>query len=118
MSSALRLSRGQMSFILSDGVVRSNDADQQDGQVADQLRADDAALADGALRGDEDALGRLLARDQEWAYNVAYRVLGQEADARDAVQDAFLLTVRALRGDGSPPRSGDSFRPWLRRVVT
>ncbi len=79
--------------------------------------ADDQTLIAAALRGDEEALGRLLTRDQEWAYNVAYRVLGQEADARDAVQDAFLLTLRALRGDGSPPHTLDSFRPWLRRVV-
>ena len=79
--------------------------------------ADDQTLIADALHGDEEALGRLLTRDQEWAYNVAYRVLGQEADARDAVQDAFLLTVRALRGDGSPPRTLDGYRPWLRRVV-
>jgi RNA polymerase sigma-70 factor, ECF subfamily len=86
--------------------------------VADLRRPDDEVLIAGALRGDEEALGRLLARDQEWAYNVAYRVLGQDADARDAVQDAFLQTVRALRGEGSPPRSIESYRPWLRRVVS
>lgn len=85
--------------------------------MTDVRRPDDDVLVAGALRGDEEALGHLLARDQEWAYNVAYRVLGQEADARDAVQDAFLQTVRALRGDGSPPRSIESYRPWLRRVV-
>jgi RNA polymerase sigma-70 factor (ECF subfamily) len=83
----------------------------------DRPGADDQALIVEALRGDEEALGRLLTRDQEWAYNVAYRVLGQEADARDAVQDAFLLTVRALRGDGSPPRTHAAYRPWLRRVL-
>jgi RNA polymerase sigma-70 factor (ECF subfamily) len=86
--------------------------------VTDVRRPEDDVLVAGALRGDEEALGRLLARDQEWAYNVAYRVLGQEADARDAVQDAFLQTVRAIRGEGSPPRSIESYRPWLRRVVS
>jgi RNA polymerase sigma-70 factor, ECF subfamily len=74
-------------------------------------------LVERALGGDEEALGHVLAIEQEWAYNVAYRVLGREADAKDAVQDAFLLVVRAFRGDGSPPRGPDSFRPWLRRVV-
>jgi RNA polymerase sigma-70 factor (ECF subfamily) len=83
-----------------------------------RVRTDDRLLIDRALRGDEEALGHVLAQDQEWAYNVAYRVLGQDADARDAVQDAFLQTVRALRGDGVPPRTADSFRPWLRRVVS
>jgi RNA polymerase sigma-70 factor, ECF subfamily len=92
--------------------------DQGAGPVTDLRRPDDEVLIADALRGDEEALGRLLAQDQEWAYNVAYRVLGQEADARDAVQDAFLLTVRALRGEGSPPRSIETFGPWLRRVVS
>jgi RNA polymerase sigma-70 factor (ECF subfamily) len=79
--------------------------------------ADEQGLIAGALGGDEEALGHVLRTSQEWAYHVAYRVLGREADARDAVQDAFLLTVRAIRGDGVPPRTTDGFRPWLRRVV-
>jgi RNA polymerase sigma-70 factor (ECF subfamily) len=94
-------------------------ADDQGAEpVTDLRRPDDDVLIAGALRGDEEALGQLLAQDQEWAYNVAYRVLGQDADARDAVQDAFLQTVRAIRGDGSPPRSIATYRPWLRRVVS
>jgi RNA polymerase sigma-70 factor, ECF subfamily len=89
-----------------------------DGLMADRpLEVADEVLITRALRGDEDALGSVLATEQEWAYNVAYRILGRDADARDAVQDAFLITVRALRGDGSPPRSAAGFKPWLRRVV-
>jgi RNA polymerase sigma factor (sigma-70 family) len=92
---------------------------QEDGLVSDaRLGADERELSARALHGDEEALGRLLALYQGWAYNLAYRVLGHEADARDAVQEAFLTTVRTLRGDGSPPRSADSFKPWLRRVVS
>src|SRR4051794_28449643 len=83
-----------------------------------RVGADERALTTRALRGDEEALGRLLSLHQGWAYNLAYRVLGQDADARDAVQDAFLLTVRALRGQGTPPRTADGFKPWLRRVVS
>jgi RNA polymerase sigma factor (sigma-70 family) len=78
---------------------------------------EEQALAASALGGDEGALGSLLAMHQQSAYNVAYRLLGSEADARDAVQEAFLLAVRAVRGDGSPPRETDRFGPWLRRVV-
>jgi RNA polymerase sigma-70 factor (ECF subfamily) len=92
---------------------------QEDGLVSDsRLGADERELTARALHGDEEALGRLLALYQGWAYNLAYRVLGHDADARDAVQDAFLTTVRSLRGDGSPPRSVDGFKPWLRRVVS
>ena len=78
---------------------------------------DDDALAEAALAGDDEALGRLLSLHEGAAYNVAYRILGREADARDAVQDAFLLALRAIRGDGAPPREADRFGPWLNRVV-
>ncbi|MBA2451053.1 MAG: RNA polymerase sigma factor, partial [Chloroflexi bacterium] len=77
-------------------------------------RAEENALTASALDGDEQALGRLLAIHQQATYNVAYRVLGSEADARDAVQEAYLLAVRAIRGDGAPPRDVDRFRGWLR----
>lgn len=79
--------------------------------------ADERALAASALAGDERALGSLLSLHQQTAYNVAYRVLGSEPDARDAVQDGYLRAWRAVRGDGAPPRDIDRFAPWLRRVV-
>ena len=71
------------------------------------LPTDEQALIEGSIDGDEEALGYVLRPSQEWVYHVAYRVLGREADARDAVQYAFPLTVRALRDDGAPPRSTD-----------
>src|ERR687887_569473 len=86
--------------------------------TGDRPPADEEALVASALAGDEAALGRLLSRHQQAAYNVAYRLLGSEADARDAVQEAFLLTVRAVRGEGAPPRDIARFAPWLRRVAT
>jgi RNA polymerase sigma-70 factor (ECF subfamily) len=75
-------------------------------------------LLAAALRGDDEALGRLLEAHQRDAYNIAYRLLGTEVDARDAVQEAFLLSVRAIRSDRAPPRDPTRFRAWLRRVVT
>ena len=80
--------------------------------------AGEEALAATALAGDERALGELLAAHQRVAYNVAYRLLGDAADARDAVQDAFLRTVRAVRGEGAAPREAGRFGAWLRQVVT
>lgn len=44
---------------------------------------------------------------------VAWRILGNRADAEDAVQEAFVATLRAIdRYDGSDPF------PWLHRIVT
>jgi RNA polymerase sigma-70 factor (ECF subfamily) len=77
----------------------------------------DRALTTAALGGDEAALGQLLERHQQPVYNAAYRLLGNDPDARDAVQEGFILAVRAIRGNGEPPRDPDRFGPWLRRVV-
>jgi RNA polymerase sigma-70 factor, ECF subfamily len=85
--------------------------------LSDTQLANDRALVAAALAGDEPALGRLLASQQRAAYNTAYRLLGNEADARDAVQDGFVQAVRAVRHGTARPRSTDRFAAWLRRVV-
>jgi RNA polymerase sigma-70 factor (ECF subfamily) len=79
--------------------------------------ADEEALVASALAGDLTALSQLLVIHQHSVYNVAFRLLGNEADARDAVQEAFILTLRAVRGEAAPPRDLERFGPWLRRVV-
>ena len=51
--------------------------------------------------GDRAALEELFVRYRAVAYRVAYRLLGNEADALDAVQDAFakaLMRFGRLRG--------------------
>lgn len=46
-------------------------------------------LARWRCGGDREALGELLKWQRDRAYAVAYRILGNGADAEDAVQDAF-----------------------------
>jgi len=64
--------------------------------------------------GDRHALDELFNRHREPAFRVAYRLLGQEADALDAVQEAFVKVILHL--DGFERRS--SFKTWLLRVVS
>lgn len=73
---------------------------------------DDALLARVAT-GDRAALDELFARYRGVAYRVAYRLLGREADALDAVQDGFVNALTHL--DRFVGRS--SFKTWLLRVV-
>ena len=75
---------------------------------------DDETLVRLARRGDPSARDELFRRHRGVAYRVAYRLLGHEQDAQDAVQDGLLKAFAALAEfDG---RSG--FRTWLVRVVT
>ena len=47
-------------------------------------------------------------------YNFAYRLTGNEADARDLSQDAFVRVYRAWRSF----QPGTSFLSWIYRIVT
>ena len=41
---------------------------------------------------------------QRPAFNLAYRLVRRPEDAADAVQDAFVLAMRASRGTSAAPR--------------
>jgi RNA polymerase sigma-70 factor (ECF subfamily) len=73
----------------------------------------DAEVIARAKRGDHEAFRVLVERYQARAYGLALRVLRNEEQARDAVQDAFIKVYGSLgRFEG---RSG--FYTWLYRLV-
>lgn len=75
---------------------------------------DDRALVDAARGGDRQALDQLLRRHHDRFYAVCRRLTGNEADARDATQEAMIALVRGLpRYDGRA-----AFTTWAYRVVT
>lgn len=71
------------------------------------------ALVAAARQGDVNAFNRLVLAYQELAYNVAYRILGNEERAADATQEAFLRGYRAME-----QFRGGSFKVWMLRIVT
>ncbi len=82
------------------------------------VAAADGAPADGeivrrAQAGDHDAFRMLVERYQGRAYGLALRILRNEEQAKDAVQDAFLKVYRSL--DRFEGRAG--FYTWLYRIV-
>ena len=75
---------------------------------------DDEALVRLARQGNRSACEELFQRHRGFVYRVAFRLLGHEEDAKDAVQDGFIKAFSGLAAfDG---RSG--FRTWLMRIVT
>jgi RNA polymerase sigma-70 factor, ECF subfamily len=74
----------------------------------------DAELIDRFARGDRGGLDELFRRYRVVAYRVAYRLLGNEADALDAVQDGFVNALTHL----DRFRGHSSFKTWLLRVVS
>jgi RNA polymerase sigma-70 factor (ECF subfamily) len=73
----------------------------------------DRELVDRHLGGDRVAFAVLVRRHERKVYNLAYRVLGREEDARDASQDAFLTVLRKL----SQYRGDAAFSTWLHRIT-
>src|SRR5438445_7334138 len=64
--------------------------------------------------GERQALEELFQRYRQPAYRVAYRLLGNEADALDAVQEGFVKALTHLNGF----QGRSSFKTWLMRVVS
>jgi RNA polymerase sigma-70 factor (ECF subfamily) len=77
------------------------------------VQTDDQLLARWAA-GDREALEELFQRYRLVAYRVACRLLGNEADALDAVQDGFIKVLTHLPGF----QGRSSFKTWLLRVVS
>lgn len=74
----------------------------------------DEQLLVRAAAGEQSALEELFCRYRTVAFRVAHRLLGNEADALDAVQDGFVKALVHL-----PRFQGrSSFKTWLLRVVS
>ncbi len=77
------------------------------------LSADDARLLRGLRSGIEDAYEELLAKYQQPVYGMVYRLLGNQNDACDVVQEVFL---KVFRGVGAF-REKSSLRTWIYRIA-
>ncbi len=74
----------------------------------------DADLLERYATGDRSALDDLFRRYRMVAFRVAYRLLGREADALDAVQDGFVKVLTNL----DRFRGSSSLKTWLLRIVS
>ena len=73
---------------------------------------DEHQLIDRSQHGDLIAFNELVDRYQSQAYNLALRMLGDEALAADAAQESFISAYRAIKGF-----RGGSFRSWILRIT-
>jgi RNA polymerase sigma-70 factor (ECF subfamily) len=74
---------------------------------------DDAALVNRCRTGDTAAFGILAERHRRVLLSVAYRLLGDREDARDATQSAFVKVFEHL--DGYDP--GRRFFSWIYAIL-
>jgi RNA polymerase sigma-70 factor (ECF subfamily) len=74
---------------------------------------EESLLIEKAADGDLDAFNQLVLTYQDLAFNVAYRIMADEAAAADATQDAVISMYRKLDS-----YRGGSFKAWFLRIVT
>lgn len=74
---------------------------------------DDRQIVDAVLAGDREAFRPLVDRESASLVRACQRILGDQLQAEDAAQEAFLTAYRSLaswRGDGP-------FGAWLARIA-
>jgi RNA polymerase sigma-70 factor, ECF subfamily len=92
-----------------DPAVTSGTPQGSDTSVHDEL----AHLVDAAKSGDDSAFEQLVEATYKDTYTLAFRLTGNEEDARDVTQEAYLRAYRGL-----PRFRGDAqFTTWMYRVT-
>ncbi len=74
---------------------------------------DDGAAIEAVLAGDREAYGSLVVRHSRMLFRLAYRMTGNEADADDVVQEAFLRGFQKLETF----EARANFGTWIYRIA-
>lgn len=77
------------------------------------MEANDHAIVRMVLAGDKEAYGTLVVRHSQNVFRVAFRITGDEADADEVVQEAFLRGYQRLQSF----ESRSEFGTWIYRIA-
>ena len=93
---------GQKNFV---GTTKRNRRIRiEESPIDEALHLQDGDLVERAQKGREDAFETLYYRHLDKLYTLAYGIVGNQADARDVVQETFLKALKKLpklRPDGA-----------------
>jgi RNA polymerase sigma-70 factor, ECF subfamily len=73
----------------------------------------DRSVVESAQAGDRPAFDRIVREELARVYRLSLAIVGNEADAADATQEAFVDAWRSIRG----LRDAARFDAWLTRVA-
>lgn len=71
-------------------------------------------LIEQCKQGDIESFELLIKDYQQLAFNIAYRMLGNTEDAKDASQDAFIKIFKSIQSF----KGNSSFSTWMYRIVS
>jgi RNA polymerase sigma factor (sigma-70 family) len=73
----------------------------------------DILYIEQVLAGNSNAFSYIVDRHKNKAYNLAFRICGNNEEAEEIAQDSFLKAYRSLKGF----KMKSSFATWLYRIV-
>ena len=91
-----------------------NTSKQKSEQTKGLTRAEEHALLQRCKDGEIGAFDELVHRYQKRVFNFAYGIAGNQDDANDVAQEAFIRvfnSIQTFRGDAN-------FTTWIYRIVT
>jgi RNA polymerase sigma-70 factor (ECF subfamily) len=77
------------------------------------VSVEDARILRGLRAGIEEAYEELISRYEQPVYGMVYRLLGNQSDASDVVQEVFLKVFRGVASF----REQSSLRTWIYRIA-
>ena len=77
------------------------------------IPAEEAKLVEAAKAGERDAFDQLVKATYAEVYTLAFRLTGNEEDARDVVQDAYFRAFRSIKRF----RGDSRFSTWMYRIT-
>lgn len=98
---------------VQDGRIHMSSDDAAESTLPGVMATDDSVLLARLQSGDAVSCEQFVRSRIAGALTVARRILGREADAEEAVQDAFLSFFKSLDGF----RSDAALSTWLHRIV-
>ena len=78
------------------------------------MQIDPENIINKARNGDKEAFGKLVMQHQQYAFNLAFRIVCNEDDARDIVQDSFIKIWKNMKL--YLPKI--KFSTWMYKIIT
>jgi RNA polymerase sigma-70 factor, ECF subfamily len=78
-----------------------------------QLTDIEKAIIEQCRNGNLQDFRKLVETESSFVFSVAFRILGNNDDAEDTVQETMITLWRKIK----EIKSADSFRPWLYRII-
>ncbi len=73
----------------------------------------ESKLIEKSIKGDVESFEKLIVKYNKYVYNIAYRMMGNEEDAKDMAQEALVKAYKSIASF----KENAQFSTWLYRIT-